>query len=320
MLKSPATHSSTTPLASNDETSKATKSRSDFWLNAKDKYYAWIFLGPSLLILGVFIFYPMLKTLYLSLFLTNTVGKPTVFVGLANYINLLTSADYLNSLAVTMVYVLAVTAITIVLGLVLANFASKQFAGIGIFRTLFSATMGVSVSVAAIFWLFIFNPSTGFLSLVSTWLHLPQIGWLTDPTWAMVAVIITTVWMNLGFTFLILLGAMQSVPTTLYEAASIEGATPRYQLFHITIPMISPTLFFVSIITLIEGFKSFGLIDLMTKGGPTNATNMLVYRIYKDAFYSGNYAQASAESLILTVIIAIFTLIQFKVLEKRVNY
>ncbi|EEI20985.1 sn-glycerol-3-phosphate transport system permease protein UgpA [Lentilactobacillus hilgardii] len=320
MLKSPATHSSTAPVAADHTKSKAEKSEAGFWLNAKDKYYAWIFLGPSLLILSVFIFYPMFRTLYLSLFLTNTVGKPTVFVGLSNYINLLTSTDYLSSLWVTMVYVLAVTAITIVLGLVLANYASKQLAGIGIFRTLFSATMGVSVSVAAIFWLFIFNPSTGFLSLVSTWLHLPQINWLTDPIWAMLAVIITTVWMNLGFTFLILLGAMQSVPTTLYEAASIEGATPRYQLFHITIPMISPTLFFVSIITLIEGFKSFGLIDLMTKGGPTNATNMLVYRIYKDAFYSGNYAQASAESLILTVIIAIFTLIQFKVLEKRVNY
>ncbi len=320
MLKSPATRSGTTPVAQKKAREETTKTETSFWLTAKDKYYAWIFLGPSLLILGVFIFYPMFRTLYLSLFLTNTVGKPTVFVGLSNYINLLTSADYLNSLVVTLVYVLAVTVLTVAIGLLLANLASKRLAGIGFFRTLFSATMGVSVSVAAIFWLFIFNPSTGFFALMSNWLHLPQISWLTDPTWATIAVIITTVWMNLGFTFLILLGAMQSVPTTLYEAASIEGASPRYQLFHITIPMISPTLFFVSIITLIEGFKSFGLIDLMTKGGPTNATNMLVYRIYKDAFYSGNYAQASAESLILTVIIAIFTYIQFKVLEKRVTY
>ncbi|MFT8399636.1 MAG: sugar ABC transporter permease [Lentilactobacillus diolivorans] len=316
MLKSPAS-SQTKPLAVN-QTKQRTKTT--FALNAKDKYYAWIFLGPSLLILSVFIFYPMIKTLYLSLFLTNTVGKPTVFVGLSNYINLLTSADYLSSLGVTMVYVFAVTILTIAIGLVLANYASKELAGIGIFRTLFSATMGVSVSVAAIFWLFIFNPSTGFLSLISTWLHLPQIGWLTDPTAAMIAVTITTVWMNLGFTFLILLGAIQSVPTTLYEAANVEGASPRYQFLHITIPMISPTLFFVSIITLIEAFKSFGLIDLMTKGGPTNATNMLVYRIYKDAFYSGNFAQASAESIILTAIIALFTWLQFKVLEKRVNY
>lgn len=319
MLKSPASNP-TAGVHSADTQAKIEASEKTFSLNAKDKYYAWLFLGPSLLVLGVFIFYPMFRTLYLSLFLTNTVGKPTVFVGLQNYVNLLTSADYLNSLLVTMVYVLGVTAATIVLGLLLANLASKQLAGIGIFRTLFSATMGVSVSVAAIFWLFIFNPSTGFLALMSTWLHLPVIPWLTNSTWAMIAVIITTVWMNLGFTFLILFGAIQSVPRTLYEAASIEGASSRFQFFHITIPSISPTLFFVSIVTLIEGFKSFGLIDLMTKGGPTNATNMLVYRIYKDAFYSGNFSQASAESLILTVIIALFTLLQFKVLEKRVNY
>ena len=106
----------------------------------------------------------------------------------------------------------------------------------------------------------------------------------------------------------------------MYEAASIEGASERRQFFKITVPMISPTLFFVSTITLIEGFKSFGLIDLITKGGPTNSTNMLVYRIYKDAFYSGNYAQASSEAIILTVIIAFFTFLQFKFLEKRVNY
>ncbi len=320
MLKSPAQSTPTSPVSVEKTKSKLAEQEAKFTLNAKDKYFAWAFLGPSLLILGVFIFYPMIKTLYLSLFLTNTVGKPTVFVGISNYINLLTSADYLSSLGVTLFYVFAVTIITIALGLVLANLASKRLPGIGLFRTLFSATMGVSVSVAAIFWLFIFNPSTGFLSLVSTWMHLPQIPWLTDPTAAMWAVIITTVWMNLGFTFLILLGAMSSVPTTLYEAANIEGASSRFQFFHITIPSISPTLFFVSIITLIESFKSFGLIDLMTKGGPTNATNMLVYRIYKDAFYSGNYAQASAESIILTIIIALFTLLQFKVLEKRVNY
>lgn len=315
MLKT--TESLPLPQTSNK---KRVRSREHLTLYAKDKYYALLFLGPSFLVLSIFVFYPLLRTIYLSLFLTNTVGQTAVFTGLSNYVELLTSSDYLSSLGITLLYVFAVTVLTVVLGLILANFATKKLAGIRIFRTLFSATMGVSVSVAAIFWLFIFNPSTGFLSLISTWLHLPQIGWLTDPVWAMVAVVLTTVWMNLGFTFLILLGAIESVPQTLYEAAELEGTSSRYQLFHITIPMISPTLFFVSIVTLIDGFKSFGLIDLMTKGGPSNATNMLVYRIYKDAFYSGNYALASAESIILTVIIAIFTLIQFRILEKRVNY
>src|SRR5699024_1986540 len=296
------------------------KQRHGFRLNAKDKYFASIFLGPSILILGLFVFYPMFKTLYISMFLTNTLGKTTVYVGFQNYAKLITSPDFISSMWVTFVYVLAVTVLTIALGLLLANLASQKLPGIGIFRTLYSVTMGVSLAVAAIFWLFIFNPSTGFFALLSNWLNLPVVNWLTSPTNAMWAVIITTVWMHLGFTFLILLGAIESVPSTLYEAADVEGASSRYQFFHITIPMISPTLFFVSTITIIDAFKSFGLIDLITKGGPTNATNMLVYRIYKDAFYSGNYAKSSAEAIILTVIIAFFTLLQFKFLEKKVNY
>lgn len=313
MLKSPTT----------DETvsaKKVTAKKHTFKLNANDKYFSLIFLGPSLLILTLFVFYPMLRTLYISMFLTNTLGNTTVFAGFSNYASLITSPNFINSLVVTLTYVLAVTFFTLSISLLLANLASKKLPGISVFRTLYSVTMGVSVSVAAIFWLFIFNPSTGFFALISNALKMTPINWLTDPQNAMWAVIITTVWMNLGFTFLILLGAIESVPQSLYEAANVEGASSRYQFFKITLPMISPTLFFVSTITIIGAFKSFGLIDLITKGGPTNATNMLVYRIYKDAFYSGNYAQASTEAIILTVIIAVFTLLQFKFLEKRVNY
>ena len=180
--------------------------------------------------------------------------------------------------------------------------------------------MGVSVSVSAIFWLFMFNPSIGLLNKIATAVQLPAINWLTEPHWAMVAVVMTSVWMHLGFTFLIFFGALQSVPKTLYDAADVAGASRRYQFVHITLPMISPTLFFVAVITLISAFKSFGLIDLMTAGGPTNATNLLVYRIYQDAFVDGNYAMASTESIVLAVIIAAITVVQFKLLAKRVNY
>lgn len=314
MLKSPTTEEAV------EKKQASSKKKSTFKLNANDKYFSLLFLGPSLLILGLFVFYPMIKTFYISMFLTNTLGKTSVFAGFSNYAELLTSPDFLNSLVVTLAYVLGVTFFTLAISLLLANLASKKLPGIGIFRTLYSVTMGVSVSVAAIFWLFIFNPSTCFFAIIANALKMTPINWLTDPSNAMWAVIITTVWMNLGFTFLILLGAIESVPQTLYEAASVEGASPRFQFFKITLPMISPTLFFVSTITIIDAFKSFGLIDLITKGGPTNATNMLVYRIYKDAFYSGNYAQASTEAIILTVIIAAFTLLQFKFLEKKVNY
>ncbi|MDN6900363.1 carbohydrate ABC transporter permease [Oenococcus sicerae] len=285
-----------------------------------DKGYAWLFLGPSLLLLIVFIFYPMLKTLYLSLFLTNGNGQNTVFVGLQNYMTLLTSATYFASLFATLIYVLAVSLLTIILGLLLASTASKNVRGSSFFRTIFSSTMGVSISVSAIFWLFIFNPSIGVFTQLAAFLHLPILNWSTDPNLAMLSVIISTVWMNLGFAFLILFSAFQSLPQSLYEETAIEGASPSYRFFHVTLPLISPTLFFVSIITLIESFKSFGLIDLMTAGGPNNATNLLVYHIYQNAFLNGNYSQASAESVILIIVIAVLTFIQFKYLEKKVSY
>ncbi|VDG18503.1 carbohydrate ABC transporter permease [Lactiplantibacillus mudanjiangensis] len=291
-----------------------------FELRKNDKYYAWLFLGPSLLLLSIFVFYPMLRTLYLSLFLTDNFGEPTVFVGLQNYLHLLKSAPYLASLKATTTYVVGVASLTIVFGLLLAAMANQKLRGIEFFRTIFTATMGVSVSVSAIFWLFMFNPTIGVLNQVIMFFGHQPIAWLTTPGWAMVAVIVTSVWMHLGFTFLLFFGALQSVPKSLYDAADVAGASSRYQFWHITLPMISPTMFFVAVITLISAFKSFGLIDLMTAGGPTNATNLLVYRIYKDAFMNGNYAQASTESIILAIIIALITLIQFKLLAKRVNY
>lgn len=262
----------------------------------------------------------MIRTFYLSLFLTDTFGNPTVFVGLKNYTTLLKSASYMASLKATGTYVIGVSVFTIVFGLLLAAMANQKLRGIGFFRTVFTATMGVSVSVSAVFWLFMFNPSIGILNQVIKSFGAKPIMWLTTPSWAMVAVIATTVWMHLGFTFLLFFGALQSVPKSLYDAADVAGASPRYQFWHITLPMISPTMFFVAVITLISGFKSFGLIDLMTAGGPTNATNLLVYRVYKDAFMNGNYAQASTEAIILAIIIAIITFIQFKLLAKRVNY
>lgn len=234
--------------------------------------------------------------------------------------SLLTSAAYRASLTATGFYVVGVVVLTLALGILLAQATVQKLAGIQWFRTIFSATMGVSVSVAAIFWLFIFSPSVGLLDQIAAFFHLPVINWLTDPGWAMVAIIVSTVWMNLGFTFLILFGALQMVPPTLYEAADIEGASKGYQFWHVTLPMISPTLFFTATVTLIGAFKSFGLIDLMTAGGPNNATNLMVYQVYKDAFLTGNYGMASAESIILALVIALFTLLQFKFLEKRVTY
>jgi len=278
------------------------------------------FLTPSLIFLGVFIFYPLVKTVYYSFFLTNALGEPVKFVGFANYTTILKDPVFLTSLGVTLIFVVAVTGLTMICALALANLARKHLRGTVIFRTLFASTMGVSVSVASVLWLFFFQPTTGVSDMFLNALHLPPIHWLTGNIWALVAVILTVVWMNIGFAFLAISGALENVPTHLYETAEIEGITPWLKFRYITLPHISPTLFFVATVTMINAFQTFGQVDLLTKGGPNNHTNLIVYQIYRDAFVNLNIGKASTESIILALLIALVTMAQFKLTEKRVMY
>src|SRR5690606_17127809 len=143
---------------------------------------------------------------------------------------------------------------------------------------------------------------------------------LTNPKWAMIAIAITTIWMNIGFTFLILLGGLQSIDTSLYESAEIEGSGYFYKLRRITIPMLSPTLFFVITVSFINAFQTFGQVDMLTRGGPQNETNVIVYSIYQEAFMNYKHGAASAQAIILFVMILLLTLIQFKLGERKVHY
>ncbi|QBO35093.1 sugar ABC transporter permease [Periweissella cryptocerci] len=279
-----------------------------------------LFLAPSVILLLVFVFYPIFKTLYYSFTTTNATGLPVKFVGLQNYLHLLSNPLFLSSIGTTLIFVLATTVLTISISLLMANVAFQKLRGLGIFRTFFASTMGVSVSVASVMWLFIFQPATGLSDQVLTALHQTPIAWLTSPTWALIAIIISSVWLNLGFSFLVLSGALQGVPTHLYESAEIDGATPWFKFWHITLPLISPTVFFVATVTLINAFQTFGQVDILTKGGPNNATDLLVYQIYQDAFVNLNVGQASTESIILGGIIALVTFLQFKFTEKKVTY
>ena len=180
--------------------------------------------------------------------------------------------------------------------------------------------MGVSVAAASVIWLFLFHPSIGMFNHVLQLLHLPQVQWLVDPNWALFSVALTTIWMNTGFSFLILLGGLQNIDTTLYESAQIDGASYAYRLRRITLPMLSPTLFFIVTISLINAFQTFGQIDILTKGGPTQATNLIVYSIYREAFINYQFGSASAQAVILFSIILVVTLLQFIFVEKKVHY
>ncbi|OES44603.1 carbohydrate ABC transporter permease [Domibacillus iocasae] len=279
-----------------------------------------LFLLPSLVFFSIFLFYPMIRTVYLSFFLTNASGAPTVFVGLDNFAQIFSSPLFLKSLKTTFLFVLYTVPGTIVISLFLAVIANEKLRGIGMFRTIFSSTMGISVAAASVFWMFLFHPTMGWLNQFLSIFGVEAIGWLTDPKWALLSVSISTIWMNIGFTFLILLGGLQSIDSYLYESADIDGAGYFYKLRRITIPMLSPTLFFVVTVTLINAFQTFGQVDMLTRGGPQNETSVIVYSIYRDAFVNYQYGTASAQAVILFVIILGLTLLQFKLGERKVHY
>ncbi|MTT31892.1 ABC transporter permease subunit [Terrilactibacillus sp. BCM23-1] len=291
-----------------------------FWEKTRPIQVAILFLLPSLILFSVFVFYPLFRTIYLSFFLTNQKGLPTVFVGFDNFIQLFQSADFLQSIEATFLFVLYTVPASVVISLFLALLANEKLKGIHFFRTIFASSLGVSVAAASVTWLFIFNPTMGVLNRMISFFGIPEINWLADPHWALLAVSITTIWLNLGFSFLIILGGLQNIDQSLYESSSIDGAGYFYQLRRITIPMLSPTLFFIMTVSLINAFQTFGQIDLLTGGGPGQTTNLMVYAIYKDAFVNFNFGKASAEVVILFLLILIVTLLQFKFVEKKVHY
>lgn len=279
-----------------------------------------LFLLPSFIFLAVFLFYPMFKTLYMSFFLTDQQGKVSKFVGLENYMFLLQSDSFHHSMKATFLFALYTVPTSVVISLFLALIANEKLRGIGFFRTIFSATMGIPVAASAVIWLSLFHPSVGFLNHLLSTFNLGKVGWLVHPTWALISVALTTVWMNTGFSFLILLGGLQTIDLSLYESAEIEGAGYFYQLRKITLPMLSPTLFFIITITLINSFQTFGQVDILTKGGPSEATNVIVYSIYREAFINYQFGTASAQAIILFVLVFVVTVLQFKLVEKKVHY
>ena len=291
-----------------------------WWKRSLNMRTAMLYLLPSLLLFAVFLFYPLFRTIYLSFFITNQQGEANVFVGLENYTYLFQSESFLKSIKATVLFVLLTVPAGIIVALTLALLASEKLKGIGIFRTMYASTMGISVAASAVVWLFMFHPSIGFINKVIAALGGQGINWLLDPDWALVSVSITTIWMNIGFSFLILLGGIQNIDQSLYESARIDGAGYMYQLRRITLPMLSPTLFFIVTVSLINAFQTFGQVDILTQGGPSESTNLIVYSIYREAFVNYQFGTASAQSVFLFLCILVVTILQFKFGEKKVHY
>lgn len=278
------------------------------------------YLAPSLLVFAVFIFYPLVRTFYLSTYLTDPQGNPAVFVGFQQFLDVLRSDDFVTDIRATVLFTLFTVPTGIIIGLFLAVLANARLKGIGFFRTVFSSSIAVSVATASSVFLLLYHPSLGVFNYLLGKLGIPPVNWLTDPVMALFSVSLTTVWMNTGFNFIVLLSGMQGIPEELYESGSIDGARGWSLFRHITFPLLTPTLFFLLVVDTVSAFQAFGQIDLLTKGGPAGATEVLVYGIYRQAFFNGQFGVASVLAVIIFLLVLLLTLIQFGVLERKVFY
>lgn len=279
-----------------------------------------IYLLPSMLIFMIFVIYPFCKTVLTSLFATTNTGALTSFVGIHNYTDLFTDSRYIQILGNTLLYTLLTVPLTLIISLLLAVLSCENHPGMGIFRTIFSSTMGISVAAGSVFWNLLFHPTAGLLNHLVTFFGGERIGWLTDSNYALVSVSAVSIWMNIGFAYLVLMGGLKNIDTSHYESVDIVGGGFFYRLRKVTIPLISPSLFFVFTISLINAFQSFGLIDMLTAGGPNNSTNLLVYRLYNDAFVNFRFGSASAQGIILFILIFLISQLQTKLTERMVTY
>lgn len=268
----------------------------------------YIYLVPAFIVFVMFTFWPFIRTIYRSLFLTDNRGLEAVFVGLKNYVDLFTSSSFQNSLWVTAQFVVLVLIFGVTFGFMTALLCNTKFPGLRIFSTIYAMPMAVASSGIALVFNIMLNQNIGILNqLLGT-----DIAWLANPKWALLSVAFLTGWLNSGINFLYFSAGLSNIDGSLYESASVDGADGWNKFKYITLPSLKHILFFVIVVNIINAFQSFGQIKILTKGGPGESTNVIVYDIYRNAFENFRFGLASAESVILFVIISILTIVMFK--------
>lgn len=285
-------------------------------IGRKIKIEPYMYLVPSLLVFCTFLFYPFFKTIYLSLYKTDKMGLAKKFVGIENYTKLLTSSSFWNSLAVTLIFVAIVVIGSMLLGLLGAVLCNKAFPGIRFFSTAYALPMAIASSSAAMIFKIMLHPTVG---IVNKLLHL-NINWVSDPKYALVCVAVLTAWLNSGINFLYFSAGLSNIDESIYERASVDGANEVQKFFRLTIPGLSPIIFYTLVVDIIQAFQSFGQVKILTQGGPGESTNLIVYSIYRDAFFNFKFGSAAAQSVVLFLIIMILTLLMFRVEKKGVKY
>ena len=286
----------------------------------RSAWLPWALLAPQAVVILVFFYWPAVQTVVQSFQQQDAFGTSVVWNGLENYRNLFNDETYLASFKVTAKFSLLVAFFGIALSLLLAYFADRVARGALFYRTLLIWPYAVAPAVAGVIWLFLFSPSIGIIAYA-----LGQMGvrWdpLLDSDHAMALVVMAAVWKQISYNFLFFVAGLQSIPRSLIEAAAIDGAGPMRRFWSIQFPLLSPTTFFLLVINIVYAFfDTFGIIDAATHGGPGKETSILVYKVYFDGFKALDLGGSAAQSAVLMVIVVALTVIQFRFVEKKVNY
>ncbi|MFY7864400.1 sn-glycerol-3-phosphate ABC transporter permease UgpA [Roseateles sp.] len=280
----------------------------------------WLLLMPQLLVITVFFFWPAGQAILQSLQRQDAFGMSTEWVGLENFRDLFNDASYLASFKTTAVFSLLVASIGIAVSLLLAVMADRVVKGAGFYKTLLIWPYAVAPAIAGVLWLFMFAPSIGVVSYALNALGIPW-NHLLNSNHAMTLVVMAAVWKQISYNFLFFLAGLQSIPKSLIEAAAIDGAGPWRRFWTIVFPLLSPTTFFLLVINVVYAFfDTFGIIDAATHGGPGKDTAILVYKVYYDGFKAMDLGGSAAQSVVLMFIVIALTVVQFRYVERKVQY
>jgi sn-glycerol 3-phosphate transport system permease protein len=278
-------------------------------------------VAPQIVITLVFFIWPAYQALESSLFIEDAFGFSRTFVGLDNFTRLFSDAGYLRSFWTTLVFGLSVTVISMGMALALAVAANRVIRSATTYRTLLIWPYAVAPALAGVLWFFMMNPSLG---IIAYWLE----AWFghdwnhyVNGTEALIMVIIAAAWKQISYNFLFFLAGLQSIPKSLIEAAAIDGASPARRFWTVVFPLLSPTTFFLLVVNLVYAFfDTFAIIHATTNGGPADATSILVYRVYSTGFVGQDYGSSAAQSVVLMALVIGLTFVQFRYIERRVQY
>ena len=286
----------------------------------RSAWLPYLLVAPQLAITIVFFFWPASQAVWYSFQLQDAFGLRTQFVGLQNFYTLFKDPNYLASFRTTAIFSVAVAGIGITLSLLLAVMADRVVRGAVVYKTLLIWPYAVAAAVAGVLYAFMFAPSIG---IVTFWLKGFGIhwNWVIDGDQAMLLVIMAAVWNQISYNFLFFLAGLQSIPKSLIEAAAIDGAGPSRRFWTIVFPLLSPTAFFLLVVNVVYAFfGTFGIIDAITQGGPAQSTQILVYKVYHDGVKAADLGGSSAQSVILMAIVIALTVVQFRFIERKVQY